>query len=164
MWTSAVVVIMLAALGAVGWFVLRSFDDSMSGVHVTEDAAEAADIAEHMGVRLNGSAVDYGRVTSQFQGWPMAYLVVKPRTTSMRDKIIRESRLHCAATDPATLASLQPSPHGPPISASLMTCTRPSDGYDNPVPAGERGGELTVRFDPTSGDRSTWLHISAIPY
>ncbi len=165
MWVSAAVSILVIALvGLAGWFAYRWFDASMSSVHVAEDADEAARIAAHMGVRPSGSEIDYGQVTSQFQGWPMAYLVVKADSTVVRDKIIGQSRLHCAATDPTTLASLRPqSDHGPPPSASLMTCTRGTPGYDSAVPADEPGGDLTVWCDPKSGDRSTWLYISAIP-
>lgn len=168
LWIAAVItVIAVVVLGGVaGWFALRSsFDDSMSSVWVTEDVEEAGRIAEAMGVRLNDSAVDYGQVTSQFQGSSMAYLVVKADSAVLRDRIIRQSRLNCATTDPATTASLRPpSSHGPPPSPSLMTCIRlPAVGYDDTVPAGERGGDLTVWFDPQAGDHSTWLYISAIP-
>ncbi len=168
LWVLAAVFIVIAAVvlvGIAGRFLLRSFDDSMSSVWVTEDTDDAGRIAEAMGVRLNGSAVDYGQVTSQFQGSPMAYLVAKADNEVLRDRVIRQSRLQCATTDPATIAALRPtSRHGPPPSPSLMTCTRPPTvGYDATVPTGERGGDLTVWFDPKAGDRSTWLYISPVP-
>ena len=160
--SAAASVAMVAVVGVGGWLALRSFDDSMAGVWVTEDTDEAARIAEAMGVALNGSEVAYGEVTSQFQGWPMAYLVVTTESPASRDQVIEQSRLRCRATDPAVVASLRsPADHGPRPSPSLLTCTRPTGDADT-TPAGEHRGDLTVWFDPTSGDRSTWLYISAV--
>ncbi|MGV9713702.1 hypothetical protein ACWDTI_23915 [Gordonia sp. NPDC003424] len=162
--SAAILAVVTVVVGCAGWFAYRWFDAGMSSVHVTEDADEAARIAEQMGVRLNGSDIEYGRVTSQFQGWLMAYVVANAGSVAVRDRIIRESRLHCAVTDPKTLATLpRPSRHGPPPTTTLMTCVRAPDDYGGVAPARERVGDLTVRFDPEAGDRSTWLYISAIP-
>lgn len=110
----------------------------MSGVYVTEDAGEAVRIAGVMGVRLDISDVEYGEVTSQFQGWPMAFLIVKADNASARDTIIRDSRTRCHAGSPEDFAKLRaPTRHGPLPSASLRTCTRATDSL-NPPPTGER--------------------------
>lgn len=164
----AIIAVFAAAVvlvGVAGWFLLRSFDESMSKVSVTEDTDGAERIAEAMGVHLNDSAIDYGEVTSQFQGKPMAYLVVNADNAMLRDRIIRQSRLHCATTDPSGTASMRPqSNHGPPPSPTLMTCGRPAGDYNDPASEGEWGGHLTVWFDPQAGDRSTRLFIFAAPF
>lgn len=114
-----------------------------------------------MGVHLNDSAIDYGEVTSQFQGKPMAYLVANADNAMLRDRVIRQSRLHCATTDPSDMASVvAPSNHGPPPSPTLMTCGRPVGDYNDPASVGEWGGHLTVWFDPQAGDRRAWLTSS----
>lgn len=157
----------IVLIGAAGWLTLRSswFEDSLSKVSVTEDADGAERIAEAMGVHLNDSAINYGEVTSQLQGKPSAYLVVKADGAMLRDRIIRQSRLHCATTDPPNMASMRsPSRHGPPRSPTLTACGRPAGDYNDPASAGEWGGHLTVWFDPQAGDRSTWLYISAAPF
>lgn len=157
----------IVLIGAAGWLTLRSswFEDSLSKVSVTEDADGAERIAEAMGAHLNDSAINYGEVTSQLQGKPSAYLVVKSDSAMLRDRIIRQSRLRCATTDPPNMASMRsPSRHGPPRSPTLTACGRPAGDYNDPASAGEWGGHLTVWFDPQAGDRSTWLYISAAPF
>lgn len=160
----AVAAVVLAFVAVAGWLAFRWFEDGMSGVYVTEDAGEAVRIAGVMGVRLDISDVEYGEVTSQFQGWPMAFLIVKADNASARDTIIRDSRTRCHAGSPEDFAKLRaPTRHGPLPSASLRTCTRATDSL-NPPPTGERAGNLSMWFDPESRDRGAWLYMSVVPY
>lgn len=118
----AVAAVVLAFVAVAGWLAFRWFEDGMSGVYVTEDAGEAVRIAGVMGVRLDVGDVEYGEVTSQFQGWPMAYLFVKADNASARDAIIRNSRARCHASSPEDFAKLRtPTRHGPLPAASLRT-------------------------------------------
>ena len=164
----AIIAVFAAAVvlvGVAGWFLLRTFDDSMSKVSVTEDAEGAERIAEAMGVHLKDSAIDYGEVTSQFQGKPSAYLVVNAESAMMRDSIIRQSRLRCTTTNPTYMTSMRPpSRHGPQPSPTLMRCGRSVGDYNDAASAGELGGHLTVWFDPQAGDREGRLYIFAAPF